>query len=484
MVLGAGLFTGASLFACKIIPAMPYTHTTLTAAEDQLAARLADSAKIRFISDELQTYIIEALRTWSSLTGMWEISTDAITVAAGTQFIDIPTEAPDYRDYTLKDQDLIGIMQYHLMEPKSVSSWTGTAMFVLADLTKAIQRRRDQFLLETSCRVVRSSPLPADPGVIAADAGRYSLPESVIAVKRVAWRSVATGVVTPLWPSSLWSKRASRNAILAETGTPETYLLSERAPLEIEFNPVNSATGTIDLVAVEAGATLDPSTGVLLGIPDDFAWVVKWGALADLFAKDGPARDYARALFCERRWRMGIAAALSYSPLVHATINGLPAQFTTIEGLDAGRRSWQSLSGTPQVLAPIGMNLLAIADPPSASCSLILDLCRNAPIPAAAENIQIGKEYLDLILGYAVHLAMFKVAGTEFAATIHLANAFFEAAMDYNEKLRDNEAFEAARIGGENEKVVARGVRRVTGATVAGGAGSAGAGGSGGGAIQ
>jgi hypothetical protein len=94
------------------------------------------------------------------------------------------------------------------------------------------------------------------------------------------------------------------------------------------------------------------------------------------------------------------------------------------------------------VVAPLGANLCAISPPPIADTQMTATLVRNAIIPASASDyLQIGREFLGLLYGYVVHLAMFKVAGEEFAATTQLADAFFEAAKERNKRLGDFSAF-------------------------------------------
>ena len=450
-----------------------YTHISMTEAEDALALRLGDAAGsvsfVRWLRDELNTHITEALRTWSLLTGMWEESAIA-SIPAGTQFVDLPVAFSSLRGYTLQERDLVGALQYSLWEPKSVSSWTGTEMFAMADIVEAIQRRRDQLLLETGCRLTRDARYPAAPAFISADDESIELAEDVMSVSRAAWTTlVGSPKTTPLWQSSDSAMRAASPTWNLTPGLPRTYVFARRAPHVLEFAPPPENAGYLDLLTVNAGATLDAATGVLLGIPDDMAWIVKWGALADLLSKDGPARDYSRSLFCERRWLLGVAAAQIAQVLIEAKVNRRLLQFSSMAGLDRSRAYWQNMRGATNVAALAGLNLLALDSPPAADIQLEASLIRNAPIPAGSEDLQIGKEYLDVLLGYSTHLAMFKVGGQEFAATSHLADAFFAAAVDRNERLAESSAFESARLGDQEDnqrKQSKRGVRRVTGGTV------------------
>lgn len=450
---------------------MAYTTTTLTAAENLLAGILADLqggiSKVRWVSGELQAIVLEALRTHSALTGIHEATSDLFTISAGSAFIDLTTALGALRSQTLRDRDVIGPIQYALFEPYDPIDGTGMSeMFTFDQIAKATQRRRDRFLRETGCHLTRAVA-PTAPDVIHSGTSSYALDEDTIDIRRAAWAAI-TGRTEAIHRASHWSARASAPRINGEEATPRTFIVSERAPIEIELNPPPSAAGRLDLLTVKAGATLAPGTGsgTLLGIPDDYAWVIKWGALADLLSQDGPARDYARSLFCERRYRMGVAAAVSRGIITDGVIGNRQIQLSTIEQLDYGRPDWQSRSAKlPIVFAPAGLNLVAIADPPTVDVQARLTVRRNTPVPAAVgEYIQLGKEWLDLVLGYAAHVAMFKVGGQELAATTHLADSFFKACADYNDEW--GAMYEKMTIDAPDEVKKAQGIRRVTGATL------------------
>jgi hypothetical protein len=444
-----------------------YSHTTFTEAENQLASLLADSSKVRFLSAELRAYLTESLRTWNALTGMFKVDGAPIDIAAGTAFIDLPTEYPDYRAYTVTDRDLVSLIQYHFLEPATPTAWSGTEMFTLTEIAEALERRRDQFLLETFCRVTRTATYPTAPDVVPPGTLSYDLPENVVALRRLAWRELS-GKVTPLQQSSSVALRGANPLWTLNADVPKTYMYDTRSPHTIALSPVPANAGSLDIIAVATGADLDPSSNVAIGIPDDLCWGVKWGAMATLLSKDGPARDYARALYCERRYRLAVVAALMTPTLTDGRVGNRPMQFaTSLDSLDQARRHWQTMRGTLQTVAPAGHNLVALASPPSTDIQASFSFVRNAPIPAlVSDYLQIGKEYLDLVIGYSVHLAMFKIGGTEFASTTHFADSFFAAASEYNERLKESSAFEEATIGRPESKATQRGVRRVTGGTV------------------
>lgn len=457
-----------------------YSDLTLSAAETIVAQWLAEtfsSSYVRFLQDEIDTAIIEAIRSWNSLTGYHQ-DTQSVVIPANTVFIDVPSIFPaPFREYSVLDFDLIAAISYHLFEPKSTSSWVGSDMFTYPQIIDAIQRRRNQFILETGCRITYHDPAVDFPLPITPGSGEVGLDQAIVDIRRAAWKASVDGKITPLWPSSNWALRGASNVWNLSPGLPRIYAFNQRAPYIVQLAPPNIDNGVLDLLTVDTLPPDNLGSGILIGIPDDFTPWVKWGVLADLLSSDGPAKDYARALYCERRYQLGVAATQSANMLIDARINDKIAQFAPISSLDAAPnfRYWQSRTsaedptGLPRYLSPIGLNMLALVLPPATSVSLELTAVRNALIPDTANPntsyLQIGREYMDVVLGYAMHLLMFKVGGQEFAATTQLADAFFQAANDYRGRLAVSSIYEDDQrgISGKQEEIKPRRVQRQTG---------------------
>lgn len=412
-----------------------------------MTLRLAETASqpfVRFLADEIDLLTAEALRTFSALTGMWQ-DTQTQLVPTGSPFIDLPTLFPTLRGYTVLDQDLVGLIQYALLEPKNVSGWSGTEQYSLALVTQALQRRRDQFLLETGCRVTRHSPVPDAPAVIDPSAGgQVSLDQHIIDIRRAAWTTL-DGKTSPLWTASNWSLRGLSASWNLDPSLPRTYAYNQYAPSILQLGPPNTDVGTLDLLTVDAGTPLDPTVGVLLGVPDDFTPFVKWGALADLYSADGPGRDFARAGHCEAMYQLGVQAVKSATILIDARFNDRIVQFSSLASLDSAptMQYWQNRTGVPQYIGLVGLNLLAVALPPASDSPFQVTIVTNVPIPKLpGDFLQVPLEYMDLFAGYVEHLAMFKIGGREFSATQGMAEAFFRAAQQRNARLSAISVFE------------------------------------------
>jgi hypothetical protein len=91
----------------------------------------------------------------------------------------------------------------------------------------------------------------------------------------------------------------------------------------------------------------------------------------------------------------------------------------------------------PTVLGFAGFNLFETDIVPSAVISsLNLLINANAKIPVDdADFIRIDKDYIDILAGYIVHLAMMKSGAAELAQTEDLKSAFLKMALNHNARM-------------------------------------------------
>lgn len=404
---------------------MAYTQPTLTEAIAALASRLNDQSNVHWVPAELTTYLREALRTWNVWTSHWR-DRASFTTTINQAFYDLPTEISTLRGQTLTNWDLIADLQYALMEPAAVGgTWTGTDQFTLAQLSSALQRRRDQFLRETGVQLTRTETPYASPPA----SGRLALDESVLVVRRARWTPDATAFGRPLLRTDDWAANHYAPAWPASTtDSPSAYSVSTVPPLTLQLITPATTDGTLDLIAINAGAAIDPVVQSLLGIPDDYAWVIKYGALADLLSGDGLSLDPARAQYCETRWLQGLGMARANPVVLAGRINNVPCRVGAIADADAYSPLWQLVAGVPRSLLLTGQNLLASWPPPGATggpWTITLDVVQNAPVPAiGADILQISSDVYDSILDLAQHTALVK----EGPGQIQIATALLERA--------------------------------------------------------
>ena len=164
----------------------------------------------------------------------------------------------------------------------------------------------------------------------------------------------------------------------------------------LQIVPPLSDRGILDLVYVPRGTVLNPLVPVALGIPDDWSWVVTFGALADVLSKDGLANDPARASYCQQRWEQ--KSKLPGPPRWSwaGRVNNIPCQVATLTEADdflstTGNRPW----GTPDTVLTTTGSLVAISPVPDGVYGITIDLVRSQIVPTLlTDYLQVGSEVL------------------------------------------------------------------------------------------
>lgn len=439
---------------------MPYTYITWGQLKQQLAQRLSVTlTSSSFWTDtEVGLILAESLRIWGSITQFWK-ERGTFSTVANTAFYALQTQLPTLLGQTLTDRDMILQLQYALLETQaagSQTSWTGTEQFTLDDLTQALQRRRNQFLVETGIMLTRSDvPVPSAP------IGRVPLAESTIDVRWLSWLD-GDGDYRQLNRSDEFGLNAFNRGWAQSPLRPKQYSVAVTPPVSVQLAPAPNDVGSLEMLSVDAGANFDPATSAtLLGIPDDLAWVLKWGALADLLGRAGISQDLLRAQYCEMRWKQGVEIARMQSPVLQAAINEIPVQVSSLEDLERFNSTyWRNVTGTPNKIGASGYNMIAVSRVPDGIYSMTFDIARKAPIPANdGEFVQMSKEELDVILDYAEHVAVSKQGGDTLTGSMPLMNNFYRMASIRNQRMRANAAFYEA-LGDRAIREVEQHVRR------------------------
>jgi len=402
-----------------------YTATTLTQALALLGGRLMDPTFVRWTEAELTIYLQQALRTWNALTGFYR-ERESFTTTVNEPIYDLPTVLPTLLAQTYTDADAITQMAYHILEPPPVAGvWVGTGQFTVAQVAAAVRYARDRFLLETGAVLV-DSLLPVDP---VPATGRIELDEDIANLRRAVW-TTADGIVTILRRDDSWSLThyARRTWNLQVDQRPRIYSVGETPPLILQMAPVPVTPGTLRLDTINRGSVVVPGTPASLGVPNDWAWVVVFGALFELLNKDGLAYDPGRAAYCKARWEHGVLMAKTGAVVVEALIEGRPVEIGSLTDADTFASAWPMVPAIPKRILTAGMTLVACAPPPGVKPGggqfmVTLDVIQNAPVPTVgADFLQVGPELLDTILDYAQHLALFK----EGAAALQQADGLLQ----------------------------------------------------------
>lgn len=384
---------------------------------------------------ELTVYLNEALRTWNSLTSFWRADM-VFPLQKDVWWYYLPLQPGTLRAFTVTDRDLVSQIEYHLLEPLTPSypmAWTGSSQFTLQDILSAIQFRRDEVRGETGCTITRTL-------VPAAQVNRTYLADNVIDIRRVAWiPETGNGYsIATLRPSDDWAEGSFNfGYTTAAHQPPTTYRQSAQPPLAFDVDYIPPVPGQYETLTVNAGPTVSASFANLIGIPDDWSWTVKFGALARLFGRESLAKDPLREQYCQKRFDEGMGLLNQASALVAERKNDLPMPVDAVRNGDDFNPLWQAAAeGTPTSAYTAGLNLVAFGPMPdnstaySATCSVV----ENAPV--GGTYVQVARNDYDAVLGYAQHLAMIKAGGQEFMATIPLLSGFFAQASLYNSKLK------------------------------------------------
>ena len=410
---------------------MAYQLVTFGQLTTELATRLSDPTNAFWSRSELQGYLIEALRTWQAFSRFYTQKAN-ISTSPGVMFYDLAALIPGLAP-TVTDWDLIRQIESHLMEPISASSWTGSEQFTYAGVLTAIQNRRDRYRLETGISLSTSEvdgPVPPD--------GVVDLDDRIIDVRRAMWKS-AEGVYNILWPTDEFALTGGTADWFNNVGVPSDYSTILNQPLTLQLAPAPADNGHVHLITTNSGPALGNSIATVLGVPDDLTWIIKFGALADLFAQNGPAQDQARAKYCEARWTEGIELARITNFVKLGYQNGLPRMIDAMEELDTTYPSWVSdPPGEPFSLV-VANNIAATGPIPDGVYALSFDVCPSMIVPQSDQDfIQVGSEIVDIVLDYAQHLSFLKEGINELVEANQLYANLIKLAAVYNDKLRAN----------------------------------------------
>lgn len=421
-----------------------FSYITLSQARSALAGRLQDPGCVYWSASELNSILYEALRTRQALTAFYK-DRIAFPSVAGQSYYDLsvvgntvqgPNSPTTYFGYSVTDVDIAQLILLHLLEPPLVPGtvWTGTGQFTFPQLVSAVQNRLTRFLGESGC-VVSTSTVPINAGPPIPE---VYLPNVTIDVRRATWVNIA-GKHTVLWRSDEWAMNSFLpDRLQTPADPPRAYSVFNSPPIGMQLAPPPLNSGSLDLLTINSGVTvaLNPQNPVILQVPDDLCWAIKWGAMADLLNSDGPCRDYERAKYCEQRYQEGVQVARLLPSTSLGMVNNKQANTGSVFELDAFLPSWQSNTGKPYFFGMCGRNIACVGSTPNGVYGLSLDMAVNIPMPMGdGSYLQIGQDYISGLLDYAQHVASFKMGGTEFTGTSRLLNSFISSAKVQNDKL-------------------------------------------------
>ncbi|MCU1299726.1 MAG: hypothetical protein JWQ87_10 [Candidatus Sulfotelmatobacter sp.] len=408
---------------------MNYSWLTLSSARTQLAARLADPNMVKWTSAELTFWITDALRQWNALTSTWKTE---YTFNPTTNWNALGALANSPRLRTVTDTQVYTLMQYALTEPPTGGTWTGTSQFSIADLSGALQRRRDEIIQVANCNQAIINPA-STPNV-----RRGALPDTTIEPQRVRFLPTDSAHFPPvtLSRSDQVAEEFFEPDFPNETpAMPQEWMVASEPPLAFNVDVAPSVAGKYEVVALQSGVPFTPPAANLLGIPDDFAWLARYGALADLLGRESDATDLPRAQWCQKRYMDGLKLIASAPWIFLASVNGVPVDVSSMTQQDCFWPEWDSDPNFWPTLVTAGMDFFWVPTTPAGN-SIGMTVIGNAPCPILdADFIQVSRSVWDAVLSMAQFLCAFKMGGAEFSSAMGLEKIFIQAAEQEGQRL-------------------------------------------------
>jgi hypothetical protein len=426
------------------MPVPSYNTTSFASLQQSLALKLNDPTNVFYLASELQWAIQDSLRMWNTLTGDNKV-TYALSLTSGTVWYDLQTISGSPRQCTLTDYDLYTRIQNLLMEGSTPLTLL-TSQFTAADISTAVQLKRDEFLLRTNCTRT-AFQLPVTPNV-----ATLSMPQNNIAAPRAYWLPT-NGNPFPLPKSDSFTTIAYLNPGTTPTD-PQTFSSGMESVLTVTLTPPPNAPGDVEFISTLSQPTL-PAAGpmpTLLEVPDDFVPAIMWGALGYLLSFSLEAQDKLRADYANSRFEQFIDIITKYPFVMTSKIQDIPTYVDAIEVLDYYSPAWRVTSATPSVIGTAGQNLIGC--PTAIDQSITLFLVANADVPVDPDDeINLGQEVLGAIVDYAAHTLTFKDAGAEFKESEALIQSMLTVAARRNMLVKEMSIYSSnmQKVGGREQ---------------------------------
>jgi hypothetical protein len=410
-----------------------YTWLPVSTAVQQLAQRLNDPNMVFWSYNELFTYITRALQMQNSLCWVWR--TDFTYSDPVNIWNSLGSLAGSPRLRTMTDVEVYAELEFMLLEPSNLTgTWTGTNQFSLSVLSQALQRRRDEMIQRGNLNQSLMTGIPLTPNTI-----RTELDDSVIGVERVRYIP-ATGSPNTLYRDDTVAQEFYEAPLYQlNPGTPQTFSLSSEPPLSWQVDVPPAQPGTYEAIVLQSGAPFNPPTPTLVGIPDDFVFVLEFGALADLLGQESESTDLERAAYCMKKYQEGLELMLKTPWIGLGKINGAAVSIDSIYAMDQYSVDWDNNpSGFGPVIVAGGVDNIAAPVAQGVGCKVL----GNAPILDSTNTyVQISRPMADTMFDLAQARAMFKVAGAEWKAALELEKRALLACEAERVRLKSQGAF-------------------------------------------
>lgn len=433
-----------------------FTWLNFLQAKQQLSARLYDPNFGLWSDAECGIYIQQALRMFNALTWTWRKDfayNDPVNI---WNSLGLLAGSPRLR--TITDTYCYTEMEYMLMEPPTGGVWTGTKQFDISDISDALQSARDGMIQVSNCNQSLLSGIPLTPNTI-----KTVLPDTIIDVERVRFLSAATvtiggfgeggfgeggfgggidvsSVISTLYRDDTVAQEFYESPLYEQNaGTPTTFSLSSEPPLSWNVDIPPDQPGTYEAVVLQSGAPFNPPTATLIGVPDDFAWVLEWGALAEVLGRENEAKDRQRAAYALKRYNDGLVLMLKTPWIMLGKVNGAAVSVDSIVDMDRYDPDWDSNPpGFGPVIVAGGIDFIGAP----VGSGIGVTVLANAPVPNLdSDFVQVSRSNWDTVLDLAQSRSLFKIGGAEWQIGLEIEARAIQACAAENSRIKSMGAF-------------------------------------------
>jgi hypothetical protein len=481
------------------MPNGSFAWLTLSDGINQLGARLAaqpltDPPTTFWGYTEAKNYIFRALQIFNVLTNTWRMD---FQFTSPNLWNSLGSLANSPRLRTATDIQSYTMLEWYLLEPPSGGVWTGTTQFALSDLVNALQIRRDEvlqisasndvllpnipltpntrrtFLPDTTldCTRVRYLALQTSPtatgtsgasSIIVSSSPNIAVGQLVSGTGIAPWATVSSisgttinlslpntgavsGTINFYAPTTLYRDDTvalewyESPLYQLPSGTPQTFQLSSEPPLSFDVDIPPAQPGVYEAVVSQSGTPFSPPAATLLGIPNDWAYLLEYAALADLLSREAEATDRQRASYFAKRYIDGLKVMQNTPWIMLGNVNGIACSVDALEVTDRYSVGWDlNPSDFGPVIVTAGMDFIAA----SVGSSIGLTVLANAPLlDPSGTYLQVSRDQWEQVLNEAQFLASIKMSGAEFMAATELDKEFILFCSGENSRLKSLGAF-------------------------------------------
>jgi len=223
------------------------------------------------------------------------------------------------------------------------------------------------------------------------------------------------------------------------SGTPQTFQLSSEPPLAFDVDIAPNQPGVYEAVALQSGTSFAPPAETLLGIPNDFAWCLEFGALADLLGRESEATDRERAAYCLKRYQDGLNLLIKTPWIMLGNVDGLACSVDSLEETDRYSVGWdQNPNSFGPVIVTAGIDFLAAPVGHSVGVTVL----GSSPLLDSTNTyLQVSRDSWDTVLDLAQSLASFKMGGAEWKESLALEERAIKFCAAENSRLKSTGSF-------------------------------------------